>query len=195
MAAYFCCPACVLIVLVFFQAHFDYDPEDDMYIPCRELGIGFKKGDILHVINMDDPNWWQAYKDGEDESTLAGLIPSKSFQLRREAIRQQLMGYAGDERGSQRKHRFLCTPTTAKKTGSASFNKASRKNSKGKMYNAATRPDPEEPILYEEVGLYYPRANCKRPIVLIGPSNIGKHELRQRLMEDTSRFAAAIPRG
>lgn len=26
------------------RAHFDYDPEDDLYIPCRELGISFQKG-------------------------------------------------------------------------------------------------------------------------------------------------------
>lgn len=44
------------------------------------------------------------------------------------------------------------------------------------------------------MALYYPRANCKRPIVLIGPPNIGRHELRQKLMEDRERFAAAIPR-
>lgn len=36
--------------------------------------------------------------------------------------------------------------------------------------------------------------NHKRPIVLIGPPNIGRHELRQRLMEDSDRFAAAVPR-
>ena len=62
------------------KAHFDYDPEDDLYIPCRELGISFQKGDILHVINQDDPNWWQAYREGEDDQTLAGLIPSRTFQ-------------------------------------------------------------------------------------------------------------------
>ena len=62
------------------KAHFDYDPEDDLYIPCRELGISFQKGDILHVINQDDPNWWQAYREGEDDQTLAGLIPSRAFQ-------------------------------------------------------------------------------------------------------------------
>lgn len=49
-------------------------------------------------------------------------------------------------------------------------------------------------LTYDEVALYYPRANHKRPIVLIGPPNIGRHELRQRLMEDSDRFAAAIPR-
>lgn len=63
------------------RAHFDYDPEDDLYIPCRELGISFQKGDVLHVISRDDPNWWQAYREGEEDQTLAGLIPSQSFQV------------------------------------------------------------------------------------------------------------------
>ena len=30
----------------------DYEAEDDQYVPCRELGISFHKGDILHVINQ-----------------------------------------------------------------------------------------------------------------------------------------------
>ena len=52
----------------------------------------------------------------------------------------------------------------------------------------------EEILTYEEVGLYYPRANHKRPIVLIGPPNIGRKELREMLMQDSERFAPAIPR-
>ena len=68
-------------VQVHVRAHFNYDPEDDLYIPCRELGLSFCKGDVLHVINQDDANWWQAYREGEEvENQLAGLIPSKSFQ-------------------------------------------------------------------------------------------------------------------
>ncbi|XP_018430162.1 PREDICTED: MAGUK p55 subfamily member 5-like, partial [Nanorana parkeri] len=58
------------------KAHFDYDPTDDPYVPCRELGLSFQKGDILHIISQDDPNWWQAYRDGdEDNQPLAGLVP------------------------------------------------------------------------------------------------------------------------
>jgi len=64
------------------RALFSYDPEDDNLIPCRELGILFTKRDILHVINQSDPNWWQAYRDGEDDQTLAGLIPSKQFHVK-----------------------------------------------------------------------------------------------------------------
>lgn len=62
------------------------------------------------------------------------------------------------------------------------------------LFSSILEYEPEEILTYEEVALYYPRANNKRPIVLIGPPNIGRHELRQRLMEDSERFAAAIPR-
>ena len=58
-----------------YRAHFSYSPDDDLYIPCHELGISFQRGDILHVISQDDPHWWQAYRDGEWTQTLAGLIP------------------------------------------------------------------------------------------------------------------------
>lgn len=52
-----------------------------------------------------------------------------------------------------------------------------------------------EILTYEEVALYYPQPNRKRPIVLIGPPNVGRQELRLRLMEsDPERFAAAVPR-
>lgn len=44
------------------------------------------------------------------------------------------------------------------------------------------------------MALYYPEPNRRRPIILIGPPNVGRHELRQRLMEsDFDRFAAAVP--
>lgn len=55
--------------------------------------------------------------------------------------------------------------------------------------------EPEEILTYEEVAQYYPEPNRRRPIVLIGPPNVGRQELRQRLMEtDYDRFAAAVPR-
>ena len=69
--------SCLYIKLFQFhyRAHFSYSPDDDLYIPCHELGISFQRGDILHVISQEDPHWWQAYRDGEWTQTLAGLIP------------------------------------------------------------------------------------------------------------------------
>ncbi|CAB0016767.1 unnamed protein product [Nesidiocoris tenuis] len=171
------------------KANFDYDPEDDLYIPCRELGISFQKGDILHVISQDDPNWWQAYREGEEDQTLAGLIPSKSFQHQREAMKQSTI--TGDKLTREKSRKagtFLCAKKNTKKKKKKSYSES------GYPIYASANEDYEDEILtYDEVSLYYPRANHKRPIVLIGPPNIGRHELRQRLMEDSDRFAAAIP--
>merc|ERR1719334_2208684 len=72
-----------------YRAHFSYTPDDDLYIPCHELGISFQRGDILHVISKEDPHWWQPYRDGEWTQTLAGLIPSLALQQHRLALQRQ----------------------------------------------------------------------------------------------------------
>lgn len=169
------------------KAHFDYDPEDDLYIPCRELGISFQKGDVLHIISQEDPNWWQAYREGEEDQTLAGLVPSQTFQHQRESMR--LAASERYPRAQRKATTLLCGKTPKRKKKKGTYAEGGYP-----MYtNAIDEYEPEEILTYEEVALYYPRANNKRPIVLIGPPNIGRHELRQRLMEDSERFAAAIP--
>ncbi|XP_011874898.1 PREDICTED: MAGUK p55 subfamily member 5-A isoform X2 [Vollenhovia emeryi] len=176
------------------RAHFDYDPEEDPYIPCRELGVSFQKGDVLHVISQEDPNWWQAYREGEEDQTLAGLIPSRAFQHQRESMKQTIAGDKSTVRGSKKSSTLLCARKNPKKKKRNKF--GSSFNDDGYPLYATTAIDDydsEEVLTYEEVALYYPRANHKRPIVLIGPPNIGRHELRQRLMQDGERFAAAIP--
>uniref|UniRef100_A0A3B3XH04 Membrane protein, palmitoylated 7b (MAGUK p55 subfamily member 7) n=1 Tax=Poecilia mexicana TaxID=48701 RepID=A0A3B3XH04_9TELE len=66
---------------VFLRALFDYDPRNDSAIPCKEAGLGFKKGSILQIMSQEDATWWQAKLDG-DANPRAGLIPSKQFQER-----------------------------------------------------------------------------------------------------------------
>lgn len=180
-------PARVLHV----RAHFDYDPEDDVYIPCRELGISFQKGDVLHVISRDDPNWWQAFREGEEDQTLAGLIPSQAFQHQRESMKITLAGEVAARDKPRKGGTLLC----AKKPPRKKRGKKASSEAGYPLYatTAGEEFEPDEILTYEEVALYYPRASHKRPIVLIGPPNIGRHELRQRLMEDSSRFAAAVP--
>ena len=73
------------------RALFNYDPDEDLFIPCRELGITFSKGDILHVISQEDANWWQAFREGEDDHSLAGLIPSRSFWEQHEAMKLSIL--------------------------------------------------------------------------------------------------------
>ncbi|XP_023611593.1 MAGUK p55 subfamily member 5 isoform X4 [Myotis lucifugus] len=162
------------------KAHFDYDPSDDPYVPCRELGLSFQKGDILHVISQEDPNWWQAYRDGdEDNQPLAGLVPGKSFQQQREAMKQTIE----EDKEPEKSGKLWCA-------------KKNKKKRKKVLYNANKNDDydNEEILTYEEMSLYHQPANRKRPIILIGPQNCGQNELRQRLMnKEKDRFAAAVP--
>ncbi|KAL6256208.1 hypothetical protein P5V15_012324 [Pogonomyrmex californicus] len=64
------------------RAHFSYVAADDPYIPCREAGLDFVKGDVLHIVSQDDIYWWQARREG-DRNMRAGLIPSRALQERR----------------------------------------------------------------------------------------------------------------
>lgn len=160
------------------RALFSYDPEEDPYIPCRELGISFQGGDILHATVLDDPNWWQAFREGEeDDQSLAGLIPSKSFTEQRELLRR-----AEEKKENKRKGR-VC----------ACGRKERKKRKKKSLYNGSSE-DSDEILTYEEIAKYYPQPNRKRPIVLIGPSNVGRNELQQRLLDaDPDRFGTPIP--
>uniref|UniRef100_A0A3Q3AFE2 Protein PALS1 n=1 Tax=Kryptolebias marmoratus TaxID=37003 RepID=A0A3Q3AFE2_KRYMA len=171
-------PPPVKETVVHVKAHFDYDPSDDLYVPCRELGLSFQKGDILHIISQSDPNWWQAYRDGdEDNQPLAGLVPGKNFQQQREAMKQTIE----EEKEPEKSGKLWC----AKK------NKRKRKKL---LYSHRSEDLDEEILTYEEMALYHQPANRKRPIALIGPSGCGQTELKQRLLNNQpERFAGAVP--
>lgn len=65
------------------RALFEYSPEEDSLLPCKEIGLPFERGDILQIVDQRDPNWWQAKKVGGDNRT--GLIPSMELEERRKA--------------------------------------------------------------------------------------------------------------
>jgi len=58
------------------RALFDYEPSKDSGLPGR--GLNFHFGDILHVTNASDDEWWQACKlvpESNDDGL--AIIPSK----------------------------------------------------------------------------------------------------------------------
>ena len=61
---------------LYVRAMFDYDSNKEADRPGE--GISFHHGDILHVINGSDEEWWQACLVGSHaEDGPQGLIPSK----------------------------------------------------------------------------------------------------------------------
>lgn len=81
---------------LYVRALFDYDPNRDSGLPSR--GLGFRFGNILHVTNASDDEWWQARRvgpEGKDESVL-GIIPSKRRVERRERARLKSVKFHGN---------------------------------------------------------------------------------------------------
>lgn len=77
----------------YMRALYNYDPTQDTLLPCREVGLAFKQGDILEILNTEDPNWWQARKV-DAPNTHAGLIPSQELEERRRAFVRPEFDYA-----------------------------------------------------------------------------------------------------
>lgn len=69
------------------RALFDYEPSKDSGLPSK--GLSFRFGDILHITNASDDEWWQARKvlgNGQDD-IVHGIIPSKKRIEKRERAR------------------------------------------------------------------------------------------------------------
>ena len=77
----------------YMRALYNYDPTQDSLLPCREVGLAFKQGEILEIVNTEDPNWWQARRV-ESPNSQAGLIPSQELEERRRAFVRPEFDYA-----------------------------------------------------------------------------------------------------
>lgn len=168
---------------VFVRAFFSYSANNDEFLPCKELGLSFEKGEILAIIDRSDPKWWQAHREGDSEWLLAGLIPSLPYLKQR-------------EKGANAHDEMMITAYSKqeKKNNIVSmlFNcpKGSSPRRRKKSPNMPFGPD--EIPYYEEVFLYYPSKSEKRPIILVGPKMIGQREIVAKLLQDPIRFASAI---
>uniref|UniRef100_A0AAR2LLW6 Membrane protein, palmitoylated 7b (MAGUK p55 subfamily member 7) n=1 Tax=Pygocentrus nattereri TaxID=42514 RepID=A0AAR2LLW6_PYGNA len=164
---------------VYLRALFDYNPEEDKAIPCREAGLAFRRGDVLQVVCQDDATWWQAKHEG-DVNPRAGLIPSKHFQ---ESNRFQINNYyfktviAGFRRSFRLSRRD-------KKT-----NKSMYECKKSEQYDTADVPT------YEEVAPYRKGHGAKhRLVILVGPTGVGLNEMKRKLLiSDPQHFGVTIP--
>ncbi|KAF8384364.1 magu-2 [Pristionchus pacificus] len=160
---------------------FNYDPHDDVFVPCRELALSFSRGDVLHILDTSDSNWWQATLDGSNcRDQLAGIIPSPSF-------RQQVLLYQQEDESRPKSRK------EAKKIIPDIMNTMKRKQ-KELMIRDENGPMLTMDSSYEEVSLHLARSSHKRALVLCSPEGAGSLQLRQSLLEkEEDRLAAPIP--
>ncbi|XP_034135519.1 disks large 1 tumor suppressor protein isoform X12 [Drosophila guanche] len=79
---------------LYVRALFDYDPNRDDGLPSR--GLPFRHGDILHVTNASDDEWWQARRVlGDNEDEQIGIVPSKRRWERKMRARDRSVKFQG----------------------------------------------------------------------------------------------------
>ncbi|XP_058241846.1 MAGUK p55 subfamily member 6a isoform X2 [Hemibagrus wyckioides] len=142
---------------VYLRPHFKYNPETDNLIPCKEAGLAFSKGEILHIVNREDPNWWQACSVVGGRT---GLIPSQYLEEKRKAFVRRDMEGSG----------ILCGTITGKR------------KKKKMMYLTAKNAefDRHELQIYEEVARMPPFQ--RKTLILIGAQGVGRRSLKNRLI-------------
>ncbi|XP_031456407.1 MAGUK p55 subfamily member 2 [Phasianus colchicus] len=157
---------------IFVKCHFDYDPASDSLIPCKEAGLRFAAGDLLQIVNQDDPNWWQAC---HVEGGSAGLIPSQLLEEKRKAFVKRDLEVAPTSAGA------LCSSLSGKR--------------KKRMMYLTTKNaefDRHELLIYEEVARMPPFR--RKTLVLIGAQGVGRRSLKNKLiMSDQARYGTTIP--
>ena len=157
---------------IYMRALFTYDPSVDPLLPCKELGVPFVTGEVLEVLNQNDPNWWQARKLVEAHLPV-GLIPSQALEERRRAFVLPEFDYAT-------KTSICGTKVTRKK--------------KYEMYQLKQCSEFEKAdlLLYEEICRLPPFE--RKTLILIGAQGVGRRTLKNRLIGyDTKRFDSPLP--
>lgn len=153
------------------RALFEYHPEEDTLLPCKEIGLAFDRGDILQIVDQKDPNWWQAKKVGGDATT--GLIPSIELEERRKAFVAPEADFV---------HKIgICGTRISKKKKKIIYQSKSNCDF-----------DKAELSLYEEVAKMPPFK--RKTLVLIGTQGVGRRTFKTRLINsDPDKFGAVVP--
>uniref|UniRef100_A0A2K5VHH9 Discs large MAGUK scaffold protein 2 n=1 Tax=Macaca fascicularis TaxID=9541 RepID=A0A2K5VHH9_MACFA len=172
---------------LYVRAMFDYDKSKDSGLPSQ--GLSFKYGDILHVINASDDEWWQARRvmlEGDSEEM--GVIPSKRRVERKERARLKTV-------------KFNAKPGVIDSKGS--FNDKRKKSFifsrkfpfyKNKEQSEQETSDPErgqedlilsyEPVTRQEI-------NYTRPVIILGPM---KDRINDDLISEfPDKFGSCVP--
>lgn len=167
------------------RALFDYDPSKDSGLPGK--GLSFHYGDILHVINASDDEWWQAKRvniDGGEEDL--GIIPSKKRVERKEKSRQRKVAFG---RNSEQTADGKISTLDKKKKGLNFFKKGTKKDSQSGDELSDHEQSNEDILSYESV--IQQELKYTRPVILLGPI---KDRINNDLIYDfPDKFGCCVP--
>nr|XP_019940847.1 PREDICTED: disks large homolog 2-like [Paralichthys olivaceus] len=172
---------------LYVRALFDYERSKDSGLPSQ--GLSFRYGDILHVINASDDEWWQARRvTPHGDSEEMGVIPSKRRVERKERARLKTVKFNAkpgsfDSKGSfndKRKKNFIFTrkfPFYKNKEGEQDGSDSDRSQDEVILSY--------EPVMRQEI-------SYARPVIILGPM---KDRINDDLISEfPEKFGSCVPR-
>uniref|UniRef100_A0A8D0AM07 Disks large homolog 1 n=1 Tax=Sander lucioperca TaxID=283035 RepID=A0A8D0AM07_SANLU len=147
---------------LYVRALFDYDKTRDSGLPSQ--GLNFKFGDILHVVNASDDEWWQARQlTSQGEAEEVGVIPSKRRVEKKERARLKTVKFNAKSRDRGVKH----------VTSNASDSESSYRNSDLFLFPSSLT------------------VNYTRPVIVLGPM---KDRINDDLISEfPDKFGSCVP--
>ncbi|XP_067330120.1 discs large homolog 1-like protein isoform X15 [Channa argus] len=168
---------------LYVRALFDYDKTRDSGLPSQ--GLNFKFGDILHVVNASDDEWWQARQlTAQGEVEEVGVIPSKRRVEKKERARLKTVKFNAKsrDRGSvndKRKKNLFSRKFPFYKSKEASEQETSDIDRGQEEYVLSY-----EPVIQQEV-------NYTRPVIILGPM---KDRINDDLISEfPDKFGSCVP--
>ncbi|XP_052403375.1 discs large homolog 1-like protein isoform X9 [Carassius gibelio] len=182
---------------LYVRALFDYDKTKDSGLPSQ--GLNFRFGDILHVVNASDDEWWQARQvtpQGEVEEM--GVIPSKRRVEKKERARLKTVKFnpKSREKGSlndKRKKNLFSRKFLFYKNKEASEQETSdvdqHVTSNASDSESSYRGQEEYVLSYEPV--CQQEVNYSRPVIILGPM---KDRVNDDLISEfPDKFGSCVP--
>ncbi|XP_052466115.1 discs large homolog 1-like protein isoform X2 [Carassius gibelio] len=182
---------------LYVRALFDYDKTKDSGLPSQ--GLNFKFGDILHVVNASDDEWWQARQvTPQGEAEEMGVIPSKRRVEKKERARLKTVKFNSKsrEKGSlndKRKKNLFSRKFPFYKNKEASEQETSdvdqHMTSNASDSESSYRGQEEYVLSYEPV--CQQEVNYSRPVIILGPM---KDRVNDDLISEfPDKFGSCVP--
>uniref|UniRef100_A0A3B3B7V8 Disks large homolog 1 n=1 Tax=Oryzias melastigma TaxID=30732 RepID=A0A3B3B7V8_ORYME len=183
---------------LYVRALFDYDKTKDSGLPSQ--GLNFKFGDILHVVNASDDEWWQArHVAPKGELEEVGVIPSKRRVEKKERARLKTVKFNAKSRDrgqsvNDRRRKNLFTRKfpfyKSKEASEQETSDVDRKYQHGGRGACVFSGGQEElvlsyePVTQQEVGY-------TRPVIILGPM---KDRINDDLISEfPDKFGSCVP--
>ncbi|XP_053294111.1 discs large homolog 1-like protein isoform X11 [Pleuronectes platessa] len=162
---------------LYVRALFDYDKTRDSGLPSQ--GLNFKFGDILHVVNASDDEWWQARQlTAQGEVEEVGVIPSKRRVEKKERARLKTVKFNAKSRERGDSSEDTLSKGHKHVTSNASDSESSYPGGQEDYVLSY------EPVVQQEV-------SYTRPVIILGPM---KDRINDDLISEfPDKFGSCVP--